>query len=212
MYLPLLTTTMGRGDIRYQRDVQPLENSIHDSLKKMTKHFKDFSGSDFMQHLHKLLVAIHEPERRLIKFYRQVGFENKASGKRRTEIFDSIKVGLDLANNQVPLTKADGARLMSELKNLVANDPKASKADINNMKYDVSNLSSERVKEIVQANEEHMAKNPEFAQLFKEFQEDIKRLNDLTIELNKEANYWSNPVDVAKSFMVGKITYHIKDL
>ena len=65
----LLTTTMGRGDIRYQRDVQPLENSIHDSLKKMTKHFKDFSGSDFMQHLHKLLVAIHEPERRLIKFY-----------------------------------------------------------------------------------------------------------------------------------------------
>ena len=78
-------------------------------------------------------------------------------------------------------------RLMSELKNLVANDPKASKADINNMKYDVSNLSSERVKEIVQANEEHMAKNPEFAQLFKEFQEDIKRLNDLTIELNKAA-------------------------
>jgi hypothetical protein len=196
----LLTTTMGRGDTRYQLDVQPLENSIHDSLKKMTKHFKDFDGSDFMKHLHNLLVAIHEPERRQIKFFRQVSFQNKMSGKRRTEIFDSIKLGLDIANNQKPLTKEDGARLMSELKKLVANDPTASKVDINNMKYDVSNLSSARVKEIIQANEEHMAKNPEFAQLFKEFQGDIKQLNDLTIKLNKEANYWSTPVDVAKEF------------
>ena len=193
-----ITTAMGRAEDKYSYDVKPLEQELSDIIAEMKQVFGDMSSGDMMQHLSNVLIAYHDAERRRIKFIRKVRFDSKASTALRGQIIEAIYSGKDL--NGQPITKASAQAMRQQLETLVNNDPKASATDMNSDDFQVSHLTGLEAQEIIQRNQDLMNNNPKYKQTFELLQDWMQRIEQKNVEINKEANFWTDSVEGIKDF------------
>jgi hypothetical protein len=177
-----------------------LDKTIGDYAKA-----SNLSVNDVTERLHILMEALHEPERRLVKYILTVPL-NKQAADRRDEIIkylrsnitwspkeqqdfrneiDSIVFEKDAKGNFV-LTP-EGFR-KPNLKNVDAIQ-KDKKIEVDASDYNVLGID---LKDAAITRSEYEA-DPH-KDLMDGILEQVKELNDVTVELNKISNYWSQPV------------------
>jgi len=223
----LLTLAAARGKNYFNQYIQaPAER-----LEKAINQYSKATGQSLeitLQTVHRLLEALHEPERRMVRFLLDVPLSKVknlmqngvaiSAADRRAQI-------INLLDSRIPLTRAQAQQLRTELNNLVferdangnfvkdANgnfkvskyvDPmgdspkqkynkqgvaKGVPTDITNETYNVIGVDKAA---IAQRLKEYQA-DPN-KPLFDEMLSNLKEITDATILLNREANYFSNPV------------------
>jgi hypothetical protein len=155
-----------------------------------------------LKQLHTYFMALHEPERRAIKFLRNVPLKNsdvQFNGRTinpanfRKEVLDAVESGT--------LTKKEIKRLRTELDAVVAQYAEASGSspagyktvDVNGTDYNViGNLLPAEAKAIRDKFNGNKKADAVITAM--------KAMNDVTAELNKKANYWSKPVQSVVDF------------
>lgn len=200
-----ISLAFGEADFRNKEylmaPVQKLQNLINQYAKAVNK-----SVGDALAELHEYAEALHEPERRHIKFLKTVPLsvdENLVdrNGNSTTAADERAKIFELLASNN-SLTDAQIQALRNKLEDLVAKykDPAGEGAyksiDEQSADYNVTaELNSQDVQQILAS----YAKDPN-KKLLDEVIEALKPIQDATIELNKQGNYWSNSTDNIKRF------------
>jgi hypothetical protein len=155
-----------------------------------------------LKQLHTYFMALHEPERRAIKFLRNVPLKNsdvQFNGRTinpanfRKEVLDAVESG--------KLTKKEVKRLRQELDAVVAQYAEASgespagykTTDRDGSDYNViGNLYPDEAKAIRDKFNGNKKADAVITAM--------KAMNDVTAELNKKANYWSKPVQSVVDF------------
>jgi hypothetical protein len=155
-----------------------------------------------LKQLHTYFMALHEPERRAVKFLRNVPLKNsdvQFNGRTinpanfRKEVLDAVESGT--------LTKKEIKRLRTELDAVVAQYAEASGSspagyktvDVNGTDYNViGNLLPDEAKAIRDKFNGNKKADAVITAM--------KAMNDVTAELNKKANYWSKPVQSVVDF------------
>jgi hypothetical protein len=155
-----------------------------------------------LKQLHTYFMALHEPERRAVKFLRNVPLKNsnvQYNGRTinpanfRKDVLDAVESG--------KLTKKEIKRLRTELDGVVAQFAEASgespggykTTDRDGSDYNViGNLSPAEAKTIRDKFDGNKKADAVITAM--------KAMNDVTAELNKKANYWSKPVQSVVDF------------
>jgi hypothetical protein len=155
-----------------------------------------------LKQLHTYFMALHEPERRAIKFLRNVPLKNsdvQFNGQTinpanfRQDVLNAVESG--------KLTKKEVKRLRKELDAVVAQFAEASgfspagykTIDMNGSDYNViGNLYPDEAKAIRDKFNGNKKADAVITAM--------KAMNDVTAELNKKANYWSKPVQSVVDF------------
>lgn len=221
-----LTLATGRAKNLYNSRIE----GTYEKLDKAIYNFSKATGLDIegaLDSLHRILEALHEPERRVVKYLMTVPLStNKnyttpdnrvvSAADRRDEIFKDL--------NTKKLSTAEAETLRSELDAIVftkdqsgkvvpnmvyvdplGSSPKQAKkpdgtvvgvaTDIENEIYNVTGLSPKTVAARLDKYNKF-----EFKSQVDEIAGYIDELNKTTSELNKEANYWSQPVSNRVAF------------
>lgn len=202
-----ISLAMGRAKYYYDLDIEPLITGIHEQVKAIAKE-RGVNPEFIMDELHVLKRAVHEEERRTwkFKFYAPL---TEAAAKERGEIIQKYREGKKLTDAEIKVDRDRLEEFIDPSKGYLLengwswnNDPKApvpatdkssvgyKSTDINSEQYNViTNLKAQSHAE-ARAVAEERKKDPKYEKLFKMVQD----LQDKTIELNKRANYWSDPV------------------
>ena len=202
-----LTLATGRGKNLFNSMVEGHYEALDQSIYNLSKAVGlDISGT--LDMMHRVLEGLHDQERRQIKYLMIVPLSEKAvlkqNGKmispaeRRSQIFKLL--------DTKSLTETQAKQLRNELniivkkytdplgespRQVVGEDGKRIGVDTNidSPIYNVTGLTAEAAKERVRQYEA----SPHKAQI-DEVRKHIKALHHTTTELNKMANYWSQPV------------------
>ena len=200
-----ISLAFGEADFRNKEylmaPTQKLQNLINDYAKTINK-----SVGDALAELHEYAEALHEPERRHVKFLKTVPLSVKKNLKDKngnpTSAADERKRILKALATKNSLTDAQIQALRAKLEDLVAKykDPAGEGAyktiDETSADYNVTaELNSQDVQQILAS----YAKDPN-KKLIDEVLAALKPIQDATIELNKQGNYWSNATDNIKRF------------
>jgi hypothetical protein len=200
-----ISLAFGEADFRNKEylmaPTQKLQNLINDYAKTINK-----SVGDALAELHEYAEALHEPERRHIKFLKTVPLSVKKNLKDKngnpTSAADERQKILKAVATTNSLTDAQIKALRAKLEDLVAKykDPAGEGAyktiDETSADYNVTaELNSQDVQQILAS----YAKDPN-KKLIDEVLAALKPIQDATIELNKQGNYWSNSTDNIKRF------------
>lgn len=202
-----ISLAMGRAKYYYDFDIEPSITGIHEQVKAIAKE-RGVNPEFIMDELHVLKRAVHEEERRRwkFKFYAPL---TEAAAKERGEIIQKYREGKKLTDAEIEVDRDRLEEFIDPSKGYLLekgwswnNDPKApvpatdkssvgyTNIDINSDQYNViTNLKAQSHAE-VRALAEERKKDPKYKELF----EMVQDLQKKTIELNKRANYWSDPV------------------
>ena len=196
-----ITLSAARAKDLYLTMVNTPATELQQAIGEYAKAAKVDSNLALKQ-LHTYFMALHEPERRAIKFLRNVPLKNsdvQFNGQTinpanfRKEVLDAVESG--------KLTKKEVKRLRKELDAVVAQFAEASgespagykTIDMNGSDYNViGNLSSAEAKAIRDKFDGDKKADAVITAM--------KAMNDVTAELNKKANYWSKPVQSVVDF------------
>ena len=194
------------------RDIQPhiveMQRAIQDYAQAANLDINSALGR-----LHMYMMALHEPERRLVKYLKNVPLDNKTKlnvgGKEMTPadirdaIFRELTKDVDLTKKG-PDGKSAADKLRARLQEIVAQykDPNGfspvgfKSIDLNSKDYTVVGGYS---KEQIDAMRDQYNNDPHQ----KELSAMIKAMKELqanTIKLDKMANYWSQPTTNLTAF------------
>ena len=208
----LIMLSSGKAFHLMTRDIQPhvseLQNAIHDYARAEKLDINSALGR-----LHMYFMALHEPERRLMKYLKNVPLDNKTrlnfNGKEMTPA-DARQAIYNLLTQNVDLTKkdangkSDADKLRARLEEIVERykDPTGfspvgfKSTDLNSKEY---NVIGGYTKEQVDAMRAQYAADPHKAQL-SEMIRAMKAIQENTIKLDKMANYWSQPTTNLTAF------------
>jgi hypothetical protein len=201
-----ITLSAARAKDLYLTMVNTPATELQQAIGEYAKAAKVDSNLALKQ-LHTYFMALHEPERRAIKFLRNVPLKNSdvqftdAQSNTRTinpanfrkDVLDAVESG--------KLTKKEIKRLRKELDAVVAQFAEASgdspagykTIDMNGSDYNViGNLSPAEAKAIRDKFDGDKKADAVITAM--------KAMNDVTAELNKKANYWSKPVQSVVDF------------
>jgi len=210
----LVVTSAGQADLRFKeyldRDLEKLNILIGDYAKAAGIGVDEALGN-----LHEYAEAIHEPERRHIKFLQTVPLDNiknirlkngslTSAADLREAIFDKVYSEENLSELYGNTNKTKGEVLRQELEKLVKEHKKEGASSPagytstkeNSSEYNVAaDLDSQNVKEILNAytNDKHKTQIDKVLKA-------LKPLQESTVMLNKSANYGSNASDNAINF------------
>ena len=204
----------GEADLRFKeyldKDLEKLNILIGDYAKAA-----DIQVSRALSKLHQYAEALHEPERRHIKYLQTVPLDNiknirlkngslTSAADLREAIFDKVYSEEKLLELHKNTNKTKGEVLRQELEKLVKEHKKeggSSPAGYTSIKensseYNVTaDLDSEDVKKYITKYENDKHK-PQIDKILKA----LKPLQKSTVMLNKSANYGSNASDNAINF------------
>jgi hypothetical protein len=202
-----ISLAMGRAKYYYDLDIEPSITGIHEQVKAIAKE-RGVNPEFIMDELHVLKRAVHEEERRTwkFKFYAPL---TEAAAKERGEIIQKYREGKKLTDAEIKVDRDRLEEFIDPSKGYLLengwswnNDPKApvpatdkssvgyKSTDINSDQYNViTNLKAQSHAEVRVLAKERQ-KDPKYKKLF----EMVQDLQNKTIELNKRANYWSDPV------------------
>lgn len=196
-----ITLSAARAKDLYLTMVNTPATKLQEAIGEYAKAAKVDSNLALKQ-LHTYFMALHEPERRAIKFLRNVPLKNsdvQFNGRTinpanfRKEVLDAVESG--------KLTKKEVKRLRQELDAVVAQYKEASgfspagykTTDMNGSDYNViGNLYPDEAKAIRDKFDGNKKADAVITAM--------KAMNDVTAELNKKANYWSKPVQSVVDF------------
>jgi hypothetical protein len=201
-----ITLSAARAKDLYLTMVNTPATELQQAIGEYAKAAKVDSNLALKQ-LHTYFMALHEPERRAIKFLRNVPLKNSdvqftnSSGvvstinpaNFRKDVLDAVESG--------KLTKKEVKRLRKELDDVVAQFAEASgespagykTTDMNGSDYNViGNLYPDEAKAIRDKFNGNKKADAVITAM--------KAMNDVTAELNKKANYWSKPVQSVVDF------------
>lgn len=196
-----ITLSAARAKDLYLTMVNTPATKLQEAIGEYAKAAKVDSNLALKQ-LHTYFMALHEPERRAIKFLRNVPLKNsdvQFNGRTinpanfRKDVLDAVESG--------KLTKKEIKRLRKELDAVVAQFAEASgespagykTIDMNGSDYNViGNLSPAEAKAIRDKFDGNKKADAVITAM--------KAMNDVTAELNKKANYWSKPVQSVVDF------------
>ena len=201
----------------FQKDM----HDVHQAVEAYAKA-RNLNLMDALSDLNLYLIAKHEPERRLIKYLRNVPLDNsklityggvtKTAAEHRRAIFDMLRTDKVLSKDQA-LALRDFVESLAGYKNgqKVGNgyvDAKAGKSldprakpgkysdDINDGVYNVAGeFTPSELANLRSAYE----RDPQKVLIDRMIQS-MKRIQDNTIARDKQANYWSQPVENIVNF------------
>lgn len=235
-----ITRSTGIAVDLFARRVQTPSDAVHKAVEAYAKA-ANVDINKALEQLHLVLEARHEPERRTVKFLREVKLDQqnvkaiKFDGKEysaagfREEIFKRL---INPPKNLTPDQQKQRAEKYREYLNRIvfqtdasgnviygadglpqvnsrftekildkknpANNTKlvAANEDIRNDRYNViAKRSPKDIQEIKQ-----LFDKPELKAQIDAVSQAVKDVHDVTIDLNREANYWSQPVQNIVSF------------
>ena len=152
-----------------------------------------------LEKLHPYLEALHEPERRMVKYLLTVPLVPQADAQRKAIV--------DMLDTQV-LTEAQAKQLRTTLDNIVFTtdaqgnrvitnnvEKLGNRADINAPEYNATGMKQEDVRKYTD-----MMKNDPHQEELRNIIASMQKLIDSTTELNKIGHYWSQPVSNRVAF------------
>jgi hypothetical protein len=163
------------------RPVDQLDTAIMEYAKAA-----DISTDKVLAKLHVLFEVLHEPERRLVKYLMNVPLRD-AAADRRKEILDTIRSNTKISTAEAQALRKELEAIVKNKKNLDTASKKATNID-----NDVYNVLGIDQKSAAESRKQYEA-DPNKA-LLDNILAQVKVLNDATSDLNKIANYWSQPV------------------
>ena len=146
----------------------------------------DISTDQVMAKLHILFEALHEPERRLVKYLMNVPLKD-AAADRRKEILDTVRSNSKMAPSEAQALRKELEAIVGNKKNLDTASKKST--DMANEEYNVLGIDQVAAKT---SREQYEASK--YKEQIDNILDQVKVLNDATADLNKIANYWSQPV------------------
>ena len=181
-------------------------------LEKSIVKLSELMGTDTdaaLKTIHRLLEALHEGERRAVKYILTVPLsDNKVLNNNTMSPADRRAEIIKLLDTK-RLSKDQAKALRNELDNIVARYKSAvsnslSKGqqgnqdllDINHERYNVLGVDRNILASRVKAYKE----NENIKETLDTILANLKELNDVTTMLNKDANYWSDYVDNRVNF------------
>lgn len=203
----LIVLSSGRAYHLMMRDIQPymlnMQKAINDYAK--ATNLDTYSA---LARLHMYVMAEHEPERRAVKYIKNVPLDNKTkikfAGKEMTPA-DARQVILDmLAKPNNLVDNGAAVQLRKILDDIVARykteggfSPVGTKTiDINALDYNVIGGYS---KEEIDAIRRQYREDPH-QDIMKGLIENMKAVQARSLQLDKDANYWSQPTSNVAAF------------
>ena len=225
-----LTLATGRAKNKFNEKVEGLYEALDKAIYNLSKA-SDLAIDKTLDMAHRVLEALHEPERRLVKYLMTVPLSDTANISfgntmiSAADFRDRIFKALDTKS----FTKKQAEKLRSELNKVVfttdangnqvpnpqyvdplGSSPKQTKksdgttagvsTDINNDIYNVTGMTADAVKARIANYNKLTASKPEIKKQMDAVIKNIQALHDVTTDLNKEANYWSQPVSNRVNF------------
>jgi hypothetical protein len=220
----------GRAKNKFNEKVEGLYEALDKAIYNLSKA-SDLAIDKTLDMAHRVLEALHEPERRLVKYLMTVPLSDTANISfgntmiSAADFRDRIFKALDTKS----FTKEQAEKLRSELNKVVfttdangnqvpnpqyvdplGSSPKQTKksdgttagvsTDINNDIYNVTGMTADAVKARIANYNKLTASKPEIKKQMDAVIKNIQALHDVTTDLNKEANYWSQPVSNRVNF------------
>jgi hypothetical protein len=225
----LIALSSGKAFQRMTEFIKPYTDDVHRSIAAYAKA-KGLDVDDAVRRLSMYLTAQHEPERRRVKFVMNVPLNDqtkigsKTLGRTDTAAGHRAYIVKELDNNfaaeskklKRDLTAAERKRLAESyrqvLDQLVASyadsngstptnaKPGTMPTDINAPEYRVIGSFSEAQLQGVRNSLQADLADPKLGPLLKQMMASLEQVQDNTITLNRESNYWSPPVDNFKNF------------
>lgn len=208
----LIMLSSGKAFHLMTRDIQPhimdMQRAINDYAKVSNLDINSALGR-----LHMYMMALHEPERRLMKYLRNVPLDNKTKlnvgGKEMTPadvrdaIYRELTKDVDLTKKG-PDGKTAAQQLRERLEEIVAKykDPKGfspvgfKSIELSDAEY---NVIGGYTKAQIDAMQQQYKADPHKAELSALISA-MKKLQENTIKLDKMANYWSQPTTNLTAF------------
>lgn len=185
------------------KPVQELQQAIGDFAKSINKTVGEALGE-----LHEYAEALHEPERRLIKYLKFVPLSNAkiisyqgqtiSPAEMRDKIFDLIATEKQFTDAEINNLRTYLDNLVNKYKDAAGGSRADYKTiDMNAPEYNVTaELSSQDVQSILN----RVNADPRTKAMMDNVLSKLKPIQEATIELNKQGNYWSQSTDNIKRF------------
>jgi len=198
-----LTLASGRADEAFNTHVYFPLKDLEQSIFEYTKA-SGLDLNDALQQLHRYMVGLHEQERRQVKYIRTVPLDNttkitvKELGITDTPAEIRRRIYQTLDRNE-DLVKSGEAKFLRNLLNSLVDKYKKEdgsspneykSTDINSDEY---NVVAELSQDAVNLIRTQLRNDPNNAMVSK-IMVALKKVHDGTTELNKQANYWTQPV------------------
>jgi hypothetical protein len=187
----LISTSTGKAFGAMTQYVQVPMTDLQKSIDAYAKS-KGVSVEEALLRLQLMLTLKHEPERRKVLFLKNVPL-NEIGTRLREDINRELAENKNLVNNgRVKKLRQDLEAIVATHKNKNGDSPANKKTvEINDAEYNV--LSAYLPEEIEREgkNYDEELKNPAFKAII----DAMKATQEGTKEINKQANFWSNPVN-----------------
>jgi hypothetical protein len=205
-----ISLSVGMATDIYARQMKPLSDDVNAAIEAYAKKL-NIPVKDALSRLHLILEARHEPERRHIKFLLniplddvtkryQLGNDYYSAAGLRQAILDILASPSPNLNDQQRTARAQKLRQILET---VVADP-ASHQKINlagkpmeavyfNEQSEIYNVVAGRSPQEIQAFRNTLDTKADRAEI-DAVADSLRAVHKKTIDLNKEANYWSEPV------------------
>jgi hypothetical protein len=184
IYTQLTLATSAASNFYKTYVAQPVE-ALDTAIMEYAKA-AGVSTDEVLAKLHVLFEALHEPERRRVKYLMNVPLKD-AAADRRKEILDLIRKNNKITPSEAQALRKELDAVVNNKKNLDTASKKST--DMANDEYNVLGIDQAAAR----ISEEQYKNDPNKA-LLDNILDQVKTLNDVTAELNKIANYWSQPV------------------
>jgi hypothetical protein len=205
-----VSRSIGMATNIYAKEMKPLADDVNAAVEAYAKKL-NISVKDALSRLHLILQARHEPERRHIKFLLnvplddmtkrfQLGNEYYSASGFRQAVLDILSQAAPGLNDQQRTARAQKLRQMLET---VVADP-TSRQKLNakgqpmeaayfNEQNEMYNVVGGRSPNEIQAFRNTLDTKADKAEI-DAVSDALRNVHKKTIDLNKEANYWSEPV------------------
>lgn len=202
-----IALSTGRAEDFFHTHIANPSNALYDAIGDYAKARK-LSVDGALKELQAIFIAMHEPERRRVKYLMTVPLTADAA-QQRQKILELVR------SNRVD--EATAKQLRTKLDEIVRNN--VPKEGAIGYTYDSTGLMVDQVVSAPMQDEQSivynvasgvdpkvfaearaLAEKPENAVYVKHIREALQEVHQATIDLNKRANYWSQPVSNIVSF------------
>ena len=183
-----LSLASGRAKDLFQKFFFSDYEKANDLLANMVKLY-GIPVERMLARLHVYAIGLHGPERRHIKYLRSVPLVSEEANQERKAIFDKLA-------ETTTLSKAQATDLRNQLEKLVAanKDQNSPFKDESHDKYNTLAHTAQEEALYRQQYDKDM-KDPNKKALVDAYFETLEKIKENTVNANRDANYYSAPVD-----------------
>jgi hypothetical protein len=183
-----LSLAAGQAKNVFQKAFYKDFSDANDMLAEMVKQYK-MPVEKMLARLHVYAIGLHGPERRRVKFLREAPLTSDVAEARRQEIYDELAGPVQLSIDQARALRAELDALVEQ--NLDRSKPTS---DINNSKYNTL-AHTAREEQLYQRQYEKDMQDPNKKALVNNYFNTLQKIKQSTVNANREANYYTAPVD-----------------